>query len=402
MIDKCKYGMKPLSLRGKRTNSKGKGVFRLTTLNGKVLTRETNIALIFCSILLLLSVEIAYSVEPVIIEFLYYYDPCPTCPNDLYFYNTKVVDSIESDYGNNVSVIRIPFYSVEGEEKRKLYDIKVWEQNAIVINREVVITGYANETYIREYIDYFLGLRSSPPTPPQQPSFPTQLNLPALLALSFTFGFFETFSPCLIAMLSFVLSYTITELSSFREKFSQVMVFGAGFVIATFLMFTVTAAGIISVAAMLRMQHVLMWIICAFAILFGLDLLGFNIFKIFKIKVETKPLIQRLTKKYALTYTGLTVLGFLFYFLDPCIAPVFVVMLTASQQALLPEFLLLVLLTFCLGVTIPFIGIGFLSGSISKLVRSTYRHRFKLRAISGVILICYALYLIISYLPRTF
>jgi cytochrome c biogenesis protein CcdA len=311
------------------------------------------------------------------------------------------VNCIESDYGNNVSVIRIPFYSAEGEEKRRLYDIKVWEQNAIVINYEVVITGYANETYIREYIDYFLGLRPSPPTPPQQVSSPAQLNLPTLLALSFTFGFLETFSPCLIAMLSFVLSYTITEFSSFREKFSQVMAFGAGFVTAAFLMFTVTAAGIISVATMLHVQHVLMWIVCAFAILFGLDLLGFNISKIFKIKAETKPLIQRLTKKYALTYTGLAVLGFFFYFLDPCIAPVFVVMLAASQQALLLEFLLLVLLIFCLGVAIPFIGIGFLSGSISKLVRSAYRHGSKIRAISGIILIGYALYLIILYPPLT-
>jgi len=367
-------------------------------LNRRALTIPLSATLILCTIFLLLTTKTAYSAEPVIIEFLYYYDPCPTCPNDLYFHNAGVVKRIENDYGNNVSVILIPFYSTEGEEKRRLYDIKVWEQDAIIINREVVITEYANETYIREYIDYFLGLRPSPPTTPQQPSPPTQLNLPALLVLSFTFGFFETFSPCLIAMLSFVLGYTIAELSSFREKFSKVMAFGAGFVIATFLMFTVTAAGIISVATMSHMQNVLMWIVCAFAILFGLDLLGFNIFKIFKIKAETKPLIQKLTKKYAFTYTGLAVLGFLFYFLDPCIAPVFVVMLAASQQALLLEFLPLVLLIFCLGVTIPFIGIGFLSGSISKLARSTYRHRSKIRAVSGIILISYALYLIILYL----
>jgi cytochrome c biogenesis protein CcdA len=337
----------------------------------------------------------------VVVEFLFYYDPCPACPKGVYFHNVEVLNHIENTYGDKVSVRRIPFYSEEGEEKRRQYGIEVWEQNAIVINRQVVITGYADETYIRGYIDYFLGLRPSPPMPPQQSSPPAQLNLPALLALSFTFGFFETFSPCLIAMLSFVLGYTITELFSFREKFSRVMAFGAGFVIATFLMFTITATGIISVATMLHMQHVLIWVVCAFAIFFGLDLLGLNIFKIFKIKAGTKPLIQRLTKKYALTYTGLVVLGFLFYFLDPCIAPIFVVMVAASQQALLLEFLPLVLVIFCLGVIIPFIGIGFLSGSISKLTRSTYRHRSKIRAVSGTILIVYAIYLILSYFPQT-
>lgn len=347
-----------------------------------------------------LFIRTVYSIEPVIIEFLYYYDPCPTCPKELYLHNKGIVDRIESDYGRNVSVVRIPFYSDEGEEKRRQYKIEVWEQNAIVINCEVVVTGYANETYIREYIDYFLGIKSSPPTqPPQQSSPPAQLNLLTLLTISFTFGFFETFSPCLIIMLSFILGYTITELASFKEKIAQVMAFGVGFVIATFLMFAITAAGIISVATMLHMQHVLMWIVCALAILLGLDLLGLNIFKIFKIKAETKPLIQRLTKKYAFTYTGLTILGFLFYFLDPCIAPIFVVMVALSQQALLLEFFPLVLLVFCLGVITPFLGIGFLSGSISKLVRKTYRHRSKIRAISGLILIGYAIYLIVLYLP---
>ncbi|MEM3641641.1 MAG: hypothetical protein QXH37_06960, partial [Candidatus Bathyarchaeia archaeon] len=270
--------------------------------------RRIIVSLIFASIAIdLLLIGTVYSAEPVTIEFLYYYDPCPTCPKELYLHNKEVVDRIESNYGNNVSVMRIPFYSAEGEEKRKQYNIKVWEQNAIVINCEVVITGYADETYVRECVDYFLGLKPSLPVSPQQPSSPTQTSLLALLTISFAFGFFETFSPCLIVMLSFILSYTITELSSFREKFSQVMSFGAGFVIATFLMFAITAVGIISVATMLHMQHVLMWIFCAFAILFGFNLLGFNIFKIFKIKAETKPLIQRLTKKYAFTYTGLAV-----------------------------------------------------------------------------------------------
>jgi cytochrome c biogenesis protein CcdA len=51
-----------------------------------------------------------------------------------------------------------------------------------------------------------------------------------------------------------------------------------------------------------------------------------------------------------------------------------------------------------LGVIIPFIGIGLLAGSISKLARSTYRHKSKIRAISGLILIAYSIYLIVQSL----
>lgn len=316
-----------------------------------------------------------------------------------------MLNNIKSYYGDNVSIVYIPFFSAEGERKRELYGIKVWEQNSIVINHKIVVTGYANETYIRGYIDYFLGLRPTPPMTPQQPPPFTQLNLQALLTLSFTFGFFETFSPCLIVMLSFILSYIAakTKLLSFRENFLQVMAFGVGFIIATFLMFTITAIGIISIATMLNIQNILMWVVCALSILFGLDLLGFNIFKIFNVKIVTKTLIRRLAKRYALTYMGLILLGFLFYFLDPCLAPVFVTMLAVTQQALLLEFLPLILLIFCLGATIPFIGIGLLSGSIYKykLVGSAYRYGSKIRAISGIILIGYVFYLIISHIYLT-
>jgi cytochrome c biogenesis protein CcdA len=64
------------------------------------------------------------------------------------------------------------------------------------------------------------------------------------------------------------------------------------------------------------------------------------------------------------------------------------------------DFLPLTLLAFSIGAIIPFIIIGLLAGSISKLTRSAYRHRLKIRAISGLILIGYALYLLYYILPR--
>jgi cytochrome c biogenesis protein CcdA len=47
---------------------------------------------------------------------------------------------------------------------------------------------------------------------------------------------------------------------------------------------------------------------------------------------------------------------------------------------------------------VPFVGIGVVTGSISKLARNMYRHKSKIRIISGLILICYAIYLIVFHL----
>jgi cytochrome c-type biogenesis protein len=134
-------------------------------------------------------------------------------------------------------------------------------------------------------------------------------------------------------------------------------------------------------------------IVCVIAIVFGLNLLGFNLLKLFKIDLETKPLVQKLAKKYVFTYAGLFVLGFLFYFLDPCIAPVFISMMSL----LVIEYLPLILFVFALGVIVPFVCIAILAGSISKLVRGTYKHKAKIRAISGLILIIYGLYFVFQY-----
>jgi len=216
---------------------------------------------------------------------------------------------------------------------------------------------------------------------------PSTSNLAAMALLAFSFGFFETFSPCLIVLLSFVLSYTLGKTSGFRENFARVMVFGLGFLSATLILALAFGLVFLSLPAL---QRSLMWIVTILAIVMGLNLTGILRMPS-RMSIKSKPLIKKLTGKYVFTYAGLFLLGFVFYFLDPCIAPIFVSMM----PLLLPEFLFFTLSIFCLGAIIPFIGIGFFAGSISKLVRTTYRHRTKVRAISGLILICYATYLII-------
>jgi len=447
------------------------------------------VALILC-LLSLFFVRAGYSAEPVVVEF-FFHEPCNTCPTAqeqyrTYQHNTELIDNIEKDYGPMVQVNRTWFYnSVRALEEYNLTIPEGW--NAIVVNREYVITGFADEAFVRDLIEFswnstmahnvtiFDALPSSrnveagdvvdisvtvknegdylecfnttvyygsefiateyvdslPPnaTAPLIFHWKTEgiadgnytllarvetvengtvisndlrsagvvevkkryelWGLLSILALAFSFGFFETFSPCLIVMLSFILSYAIGETTRFRESFSQVMVFGGGFLLAALLLGLTFGLVFLSLPTLTFYLTIGVSIL---AILFGFNLLG-----LLKVPIETKPTIQKLAKKHVVTLLGLFSLGFLFYFLDPCIAPIFVSMI----PLLFLQHLALILLVFCVGAMIPFVAIGLSAGSISKLARSTYRNRTILRAISGLILIGYALYLIFALIiPR--
>lgn len=344
--------------------------------------------IMLCLVLLLLFIEVVYSSEQVIVEFLYW-DPsrspryCETCGPWIALYEDflakkEIMDNLSTRerYHGKVVFDWVDITSELGVEKKQLYNVSY--PNSIVINGQFKIEGDFDETYIEEVIDAFLK-ETSPSDQPSDPLF-------SVLVLAYSFGFFETFSPCLIALLSFILSYSIGKTTRFKERILQVMAFGIGFVFAAISIGLLFGLVFLSLQAF---QIILTWIVCIFSIFFGFSLLGF-----FETPFGTKPFVKRLARKYVFTYSGLILLGFLFYFLDPCIAPVFIAMLPILSLDFLP----LVLLVFCLGVFLPFLFIGILAGSISKLARGTYKHKSKIRAISGLILIAYAIYLIFFYL----
>jgi cytochrome c biogenesis protein CcdA len=328
---------------------------------------------------------ITYSAEQVTVHFLYW-DPstdptyCGTCPSWLDQYQkflakNQTVARIQEDY-SQVTFVRINFYSSAAAGIEQELNIRV--PNSLVINMNVTIEGEFNETYIRMAIDAFLNDTSLPTQPPE--------SLLALVVLAFGFGLAETFSPCLIILLSFVLSYTLGKSNRFRDGILRVMSFSTGFIIAALLLGVSIALASLSLGIF---KIILMWGVSLFAIVFGLSLLGItkNVF-------ETKPTVKKLAEKYALSFGGLVLLGFVFYFLDPCIAPIFVMMLPILST----DALFIVLLVFTLGMIVPFVAIGIVAGSISKLVRVTYKNRAIIRAISGLILVGYAIYVIIFYL----
>lgn len=332
-------------------------------------------------------IEISYSTKQVVIEF-FYWDPltdpktCWSCPGWVSAYHdfqdkSSILDGIKDLYGDKVVIERIDFKSPERKNRTIRYGSI--SSQSVVVNREIKIEGdaFTEENLKRVIDDYLTGEE------PDKDHFQPQ---PLTIVGAFSLGFLDTFSPCLIAILSFILSYTMGKTILFKESILRVITFGIGFVSAAVLLGATVALTLIS---MPTVQSVLMWIICIFVILFGLNLLG-----LLNVRIRTKPLVKKLAGKYGTTYMGLLLLGFIFYFLDPCIAPFAFTMLMMLQNFELAYPLLM----FCLGAIIPFIGIGILAGYASKLARSTHKHKSKIRAISGLILIIHALYLIILYL----
>lgn len=218
------------------------------------------------------------------------------------------------------------------------------------------------------------------------------LSFTGHIFLAFAFGFLETFSPCLLVLLSFLVSYTIGETAGFKESLTKILTFGTGFLSAALLTSTLA----IFLSFVISSQKIMILVVCILALLFGLNAIGINTTWLFKRRQDagTKTFVQKLAKGYAKTCAGMIIIGFLFYFLDPCIAPIFF----AIIPLMINFNFTIVVVAFCLGVMLPFILIGALTGSLSILVRFSYKHRSKFRFISGLILTCYAVYLIFFYI----
>ena len=348
-------------------------------------------ALFVASFMSILFVGMAQASPKVIVEYFTVIDTsrfqCPECGDvvgEIVRVN-NIVRGVDWEYGDLVHVEWLDVMTPEGHEQFQEYNLDLAKIPTIIVNYTYRMDGKdVTREILKSVIDDYLEGREPAPSPTDS------FNLYSEISFAFSLGFFDTFSPCLIAMLSFILSYTVGKTILFKEGMLRVMTFGIGFVSAAVLLGAAVALTLIYMPSyMPGIQGVLMWIICIFVILFGLNLLG-----LLNVPIQTKPLVKKLTGKYATTYMGLLLLGFVFYFLDPCIAPFAFTMLMMLQNF---EFIL-PLLAFCLGAIIPFIGIGIVAGYASKLARSSYKHRSKIRAISGLILIIYALYIVIFYL----
>jgi cytochrome c-type biogenesis protein len=323
--------------------------------------------------------------SPVFIEFLYLNPSgfCEECDLSLqreYNDAVQLIERIQMDYGSQVQVELVDRSTIEGLERYVQYGLT--EAQAVVVNRKIRLQGdELTEENLRRYIDAYLG------------GYDPASNIfqPVTAFFAFSTGLLSGLSPCLMAMLGFILSYTSGTVSSFRSGMFRVLVFGIGFVSALLLIGALFAAVLMWVPSF---TTAMTWAASVLIIIVGLNLVGLlpvpSVLRSFGQKLGSRGRVE-LAQRYRATTIGLFSLGFIFYFVSICTAPLsFTVLPTLSAPSniyLLP--------LFGIGALLPFLVVGIVAGGSPALAkRIGQQYRLKIRALSGAILLVYSVWLI--------
>ncbi|MDN5310965.1 MAG: cytochrome c-type biosis protein [Methanolobus sp.] len=312
---------------------------------------------LFFFILLILSISVA---QPSINVEYFYQTGCHDCKK-----TTPIIDLIESEY-EDVNITRTNVITKEGLDRWQAYGFL--EVPSVVINNETLISkediseenmraAIANQTENKGMV-YFLKSEN--------------MNIP----FAYSLGLFAGMSPCLMAMLGFLLSLTAGTSSSVRNGMARATIFGLG-LIASYLIIGLLLFLFKTSVPDIKLFNVITGIVVI--------IIGFYLMEYIKLPVSFEGYFHTTARKHAGTAWGLFVLGVLFSFIKvPCTLPMLLVLLerTITQGTLEALSLLLV---FSAGVLTPFIGVGLIGGyALTKRVRE---YRGKLKFISGIILI---------------
>jgi cytochrome c-type biogenesis protein len=340
-------------------------------------------------LLFLVLSPVANSYSRVAIEFFYQYDPninCPECGTDLETQRvTEIIREIEGEYGDSVVVEMKNIYYNNNREQWRDYNFTAVP--ALAVNSTYTMERAQIEAgELKRIIDALL--KNEKPN--------MNSNEPVVSAtLAFSLGLFSGLSPCLMAMLGFILSYTSGTVSSFKSGMLRVFIFGLGFISALLLIGALFATVLMWIPSF---TTTMMWVASALIILVGLNLVG-----LLPVPSRLRSLGQKLgslgrvelAQRYHATVIGLFSLGFIFYFVSICTAPLsFTVLPTLSA----PNSIYLLPL-FIIGVLVPFLVVGIVAGGSPTLAkRIGQQHRRKIRAFSGLILLAYSIWLIVFHL----
>jgi cytochrome c biogenesis protein CcdA len=214
--------------------------------------------------------------------------------------------------------------------------------------------------------------------------------MPSGASQAFSMGFFFSFPQSIdvldrIVMAIFILVFSVSSSVNFKDGLGKSVVFTLG-----------TIGGVVLLAASIMITEVSFYlalfanlqtiiiVTAAIMIALGLALLG-----IVPIPTSPRPFIQRLTRKNCSTLLWLFFLGFLLFFAAVRVFP----LSRFITEGTTVDFRLI--LAFCAGLSIPFIVAGIISGLAPKLAKNLQeKNRLKMRALSGLILIAYAIWLL--------
>ena len=337
-------------------------------------------ALLVIIYLSLIFIPVAHA-DPVTIQY-FHQKGCHDCE-----ITDPIVDRIEAQYESMV-ISKIETSTADGFNQWNKYGFL--EVPAIVINNETKIpkeeiTEEKLKTLIDEYLveeENITEYTTEEVTRKEQEIeyINTDLNLP----FAYSLGLFAGFSPCLMAILGFLLSFTAGTSNSAKSGMVRATVFGLGLVGSYLLL----GLCLLSFRKSIPDLESFSFVTGIIVILIGLNLLG-----ILKSPVVLDNYFQSSARKYAGTLGGVFFLGILFSFVKvPCTAPMLLVLLnktitngTVNDLALL--------LAFSGGVLTPFIGVGMIGGyTLSKQIRS---YKMYLKKISGFALIFFGLWIMI-------
>ncbi|MBT0731828.1 cytochrome c biogenesis protein [Methanoculleus bourgensis] len=300
----------------------------------------------------------------------YFHAPgCPPCKQ-----TDSIIVGFEKTYDDVLIAERIDVNTPDGWDRWLQYGFT--NVPAVVVNGTIKIPKEEiTEESIRAAIEISLsGAESETDSPP------INWNI----SFAYSLGLFSGFSPCLMAILGFILVYTTGSGNGLRSSLLNSMIFGLGLVAAyivmgcCFLLVGMSLGGFgpyLAVAAGL------------ITVLTGLNLLG-----LIQLPLSADGYIRSVIQRHSTTLVGLFVLGMIFSIVKaPCAAPMILVLLSkilieGSVQDLS------LLLVFGAGVLTPFVGVGVLGGYGSSSRIREYRDVIK--AASGIILIGFGFWII--------
>ena len=254
--------------------------------------------------------------------------------------------------------------------------IRILEVPAVVVNGTVKIPKEEiTDENLRAAIE-----QSRAGAEPQENSLPINWNIP----LAYSLGLFSGFSPCLMAILGFILVYVTGSGKGLRSSLLNSLIFGLGLVAAYIVMGCCFLLAGMSLGGFGPYLTVAAGLITMLA--------GVNLFGLIRLPISTDDYVKSSIRKHATTLAGLFILGMMFSFVKaPCAAPMLLVLLSRILIGGTVQDLSL-LLVFGAGVLTPFLGVGVLGGYASSSRIREYRDLIK--AVSGVVLIGFGLWLI--------
>jgi cytochrome c biogenesis protein CcdA len=285
-----------------------------------------------------------------------------------------MIAEIALDFRVPVSLEYVDVGTPEGLDRLRQHGFH--EIPAVVVNGTIkILKEEITEEGVRVAIE-----RSLSGTEPEDNSSSINWNIP----LAYSLGLFSGFSPCLMAVLGFILAYVTGSGGGLRSGLLNSLIFGLGLVFAYIVMGCCVLLAGLSFGGLGPYLAVAAGLITIFT---GVSLLG-----VVKLPDATDGFLQSSLRKYSTTLAGLFFLGMLFSIVKaPCAAPMILILLSRILIDGTVQDLLL-LLVFGAGVLTPFLGVGILGGYGSSSRIREYRDL--IRGISGIILIGFGVWLL--------